>query len=1219
MDDINTQDLQILLDNELKTKGYFAHHIDSINQFYSTGINQIATHGFVIETTIKNQRTKTEEDKEISSIHVLVTVTNTYLSNPTITQSSTGRQEILTPNRALRENLTYMAPLYFDANIKATAYLKDGTTKVREENVEKYRVANIPVMVMSQFCNAANKTKQMLKLMQHDHTDPGGYFIIKGNEWAVDNVENLTFNQPHIYKNIGHKDEICHLDFISKPGDGFENSAELKIKLLTNNNIVCEITYSKISNVSIPFYLLFRALGVKSDKEIIDNIIYTREGEISNHMQIILDKAFNSTYKVLNGGLNKRNYGDVISFLATEIAALNTNFTNKDDNTLKYFNNNIINVLDKWLFPHIGTAPDSRHKKIRYLGYLINKILLVEYDILESTDRDSYKNKRIHSTGTSMSKIFKKFYNFNVVMQLKKHYNKDFTTMTFSHVPLTQTFKTSVNEADFEKALIQSIITGDKTIEIKKRQVPNRLSSQQLHRKNVLNVLSVGRQVNIGNTSSSKQSERADEMRRAHSSYAGYVCFVQSPVTGEGVGMKKQMAMSSSICSASSSESLKNTVMQVNTLIKLDNITAVEIGMYKNIFKVFVNGDWLGVVEDGFQFVRFMRFLRRNKEIDPYATIYLDVMVSEIYMWVDVGRITRPLLIVYNSRTDYSEFERFSDNFDIAKLVKNSIKNIANDKSSFNQFVNIAKKDISDLITGTITIKDLHDRQVIEYITPEEHENCFIAVNIDELKKAKNNQDVIYTHCEIEQAIVGIPCLTSPYANHNQSTRIIYQTNQVKQACGWYAMNYPYRTERDAVIQYYCDNPIVKTLANNYISPIGSLSMVAIQCYSGYNQEDSIIVNDSAVDRSLFDLCYFTYESSDLEKDDIFTTPNINETMDIKGYADYSKLVDGVVPKGTIVRKNDVLIGKVSRLPKMQQDVDQYNFIDRSVVYKFDEESVVYNIVKGKNSEEVPFIKVILRSKRKVKLGDKFSSRSGQKGVCGIKLRHSDMPFTSNGIVPDLIMNPHAVPSRMTIGQNIEGVQSKLNALIGIITDGTVFNKVDVTAIGDKLEKLGYNRGGTEKMFDGRTGEWIDVEIFITPTYYQRLQKFTTDAVFAVMNAPTCAITRQPISGKSSGGGLRIGEMEKDVLCAHGAMRILDNKFYRDSDGFNIYICRNCRKQAIYNKEQEIYKCNTETCKGNEEIVEVRSSWSVKLFYDELNAMNIDTEMKLQPFVYETN
>ncbi len=559
---IFNEDLQILLDNELRTKGEFAHHLESFNSFISNGIKQIMTSGFVIEANIKNERTKTPEDLLIDRIHVLVEIMNAELTQPTIINFTTNKQSMLTPTQARIGNLTYSAPLYIDAVITATAYFKDGSTKVRTEHINKYKATNIPIMVGSKCCNTYNKSKQALNFMHHAYNDKGAYFICKGNEWVVDNVESLTFNQFHVYKNIGHKDEICHGDFISKPGDYFENSSELIVKLLTNNNIVFEITNIKLRNVSIPFYILFRALGVDSDKEIVEHICYDDKENVSLHMRQIIEKAFNSSYKALDGAKNIHNQVEILKFMANEISSINANFEKRDDNTLKYFNNNILNLFDKYLLPHIGTYPEHRHKKIIFLGHLVNKLLLVEYGSIESTDRDSYKNKRVHSAGTSMAKIFKTQFNFVIVRPLRMQLIKDFKSMSFSQVPLAQTFTTAINGVEFEKALQQSIITGDKTITILRRQVPNRLSSQTLHRKNDINIISVGRQINIANTSSSKQSERADDMRRAHPSYIGYICLIQSLVSGEGVGMKKQMTIASSICQASSNELMKDYILR---------------------------------------------------------------------------------------------------------------------------------------------------------------------------------------------------------------------------------------------------------------------------------------------------------------------------------------------------------------------------------------------------------------------------------------------------------------------------------------------------------------------------------------------------------------------------------------------------------------------------------------------------------------------------------
>jgi DNA-directed RNA polymerase beta subunit len=646
--------------------------------------------------------------------------------------------------------------------------------------------------------------------------------------------------------------------------------------------------------------------------------------------------------------------------------------------------------------------------------------------------------------------------------------------------------------------------------------------------------------------------------------------------------------------------------------IKIYNINDVNVTpefIYVNkLKKVFVNGDWIAVCNNPYKLCNLLKQQRRDRIIDPYSTIYYDVMVSEIYIWVDVGRITRPLLIVYNNIDNPEYFdEKYSDklnNFQQKTLMTKEILNKLNNIQEFDPINN-----------NKFNINNLHQMKIIDYISPEEHENCMVSVNIETLNANKNNILSIFTHCDIEQSIAGIPCLTSPYANHNQGPRIIYQTNQVKQACGWFAGNYPDRIDKEGFLQYYCEDPLTRTIANNYISPIGANAIVAIQCYSGYNQEDSMIGNQSAFDRGLFNGSHFTYEQSDLDKGEVFGTAPINETMDFKAYANYDKIQSGFVPNNTIINKNDVIISKYGQIPKSQAE-NEFKYMDKSLIYKGNESVSVYNSLLSKNSDDITIAKIALRSERSVDIGDKFSSRSGQKGVVGITLKQCDMPFTENGIIPDLIINPHAIPSRMTIGQLIETLENKRNAMEGIITDATLFNKPDINQIGDDLTKLGYNRYGNERLFDGRTGEWIDVVIFMGPTYYQRLQKFTVDAIYSVRKPVIDAITRQPLSGKSSGGGLKVGEMEKDVFNANGAMRYLNEKFYQHSDAFDVYICKTCGKYAIYNEEKNIAKCKTISCNGLEEIVKVHSSWSTKLFMQELNAMNIGVKFGLDELVF---
>lgn len=1283
----SNQQLQILLLKEVQKRGMFGHHTDSFNAFLRKGIKQILTNVFVIETTVKNERSKTDEDAVIDKIHIRVDIDDAKVLPPTMSKTNSKTVLMMTPTLARLNNLTYSGPLMLNATITATAYMKDGTTKVRTEQIQDFRATNIPIMVGSECCNTYKKPEHVLKMMKHDHTDEGGYFICKSNEWVINGVESLTFNSFHVYKNIGHRDEVCHGDFISKPGDGFENSAELIIKLLTNGNLVFEITNIKLKDVSFPFYVIFRALGVESDLEIVEHICYGMTGTVSQHLQQVLELAFNSSYKSMDGARDIHDKLEMLTFMAANISAINKNFQNRDDNTLKYFNSNIVNLLDRYLLPHVGLLPEHRRDKIRYLGHLVNKLLMVEYGIVDSTDRDSYKNKRVHPAGVSFSKIFKTQYNFAIVQPVKSAFSKACTTMSFSQIPLAQTFKIAVNGSDFEKALSQSIVMGDKTITIARRQVPNRLNSNQRHAKNPLHGISIGRQINIAATTSSKQSERADDMRRAHTTYNGYICFISSAVSGEVVGLQKQMAITASISESSSSDLMKEYVLGLPEVIPLAEVTPGEIHEY-SLKKIFVNGAWMGLVEDPHLVCLKLRQARRRGEIDPYATIAYDVMVSEINVWVDVGRITRPLLIVYNNWDHPSLFnnddtttattpaptaattpatEPAMSATPAAKSTKTTKTGSGRGKTApgatahsaggatastapdqhtvpastaapaapvkldmpvfgeplpesqrnpakFRQKILLTTAHLDMLMKGQIGMDHLRKAGIIEYITPEEHENCMISVNVETLRLYQNNVNYVFTHCDIEQAIAGIPCLTSPYASHNQGPRIIYQTNQVKQAGGWFANNWPYRVDREAFLQHDCEEPLVRTIANNFMTPIGQHVVLAIASSTGYNQEDSLLVKKEAVDRSAFNGSHFTFEQAELEQGDSFGVPPDNITMDRKAYANYGKLQSAGAPReGTKIVPDDVLIGKYAEMPKVQNIPDTFKFVDKSVIYKGNEEVYVQHIVTDRNSDDVPFCKVALRSDRNVGIGDKFSSRSGQKGVVGIKLPEADMPFTSSGIIPDIVMNPHAIPSRMTIGQIIESLVGTANANMGRVTNGTLFDKVDLENVGDELERYGYNRMGTHRMMDGCTGEVMDVELFSGIVYMQRLQKFWHDSSYSVKTPVLDPITRQPLGGKSSGGGLRIGEMEKDVCMANGAMRFLEEKFFTHSDGFPVYICKNCGEYAIYNQERGMFKCNTKTCNGNEEIVKVKSSWSTKLLMQELNSINIGVKFNFEP------
>lgn len=380
------------------------------------------------------------------------------------------------------------------------------------------------------------------------------------------------------------------------------------------------------------------------------------------------------------------------------------------------------------------------------------------------------------------------------------------------------------------------------------------------------------------------------------------------------------------------------------------------------------------------------------------------------------------------------------------------------------------------------------------------------------------------------------------------------------------------------------------------------------------NQEDSIVANQSSIDCGLFNASHYNYEKCELEKNEKLANPDLARTLDIKKGATYEDVKDGLIVPGTLVQKGAVLISKYAPIPN---PTDMHIYTDRSIVYKHDEPVRIERSIVVRNDADVMVAKVKWRSDRALAIGDKLSSRTGNKGIVASKIPRNDMPYCEDGTVPDLLVNAHSIPTRMALNQIVECLLGQLAARLGAHIDATIFRPINVEeAIRQLWEKYGIKYGGHKRMWNGRTGCWMDTLIFVGPTVYQRLQKFVIDEHYATRNGPTSILTRQPLDGKSNDGGLRLGEMEAWVLCAHGAMGLLNSKFYEDSDGITVPICRVCGYRAIVNEKERKYRCKK--CRDRADIVAVPSSWVANLFANEASAMNAKIQFKIAPFTYPT-
>ncbi len=587
--------------------------------------------------------------------------------------------------------------------------------------------------------------------------------------------------------------------------------------------------------------------------------------------------------------------------------------------------------------------------------------------------------------------------------------------------------------------------------------------------------------------------------------------------------------------------------------------------------KIYLNGELKGYCADPVNFTNEMREKRRNGEISHEMNITFYRDNNEIYIFNDPGRARRPLIIVKNG---------------IPLLREEHLNKVAN---------------------GKLTWDDLINNGLIEYLDAEEEENSYIAMTLADLSEE-------HTHLEIDPAtMLGICAGIIPFSDHNSSPRNTMEAGMTKQALGLYVSNYALRTDTRAHLLHHPQTPIVKTRiidSTNYdLRPSGQNFVVALMSYEGYNMEDAMVINKAALERGLARSSFFrAYDTSEKRyaggQVDRFEVPDKN----IKGYRSeeaYRNLDDdGVVNPESEVKSGDVLIGKTSPPRFLEEDFG--TVADRrretSVTVRHGEKGIVDAVLLSETVEGSRLAKIRVRDTRQPEFGDKFASRHGQKGVVGLILSPEDIPFTEFGVVPDLIVNPHAIPSRMSIGQVLEMVAGKAGCLEGERVDATPFNQTLEDEIQQLLIDNGFESAGCESLYSGVTGERIDAEIFVGVAYYQKLHHMTTDKVYARSRGPVQVLTRQPTEGRAREGGLRFGEMERDCLIAHGAALTLKERLLDESDKYEAIVCDNCGMLAVYDKNKNKKYCPI--C-GDVETYPVEISYAFKLLLDELKSLCI--------------
>ena len=1074
------------------------HQIESYNDFIGVQIER--TIGMFNPVMISSEQDFDKKNRKYK-LEIEVNFDKFHLYRAQIHENN-GATKLMFPQEARLRNFTYASTMTVDANIK---YIVRSGEQL--ENVQTFHkvlpnihIGKMPIMLKSSVC-ILNQYAHINHVETGECSyDAGGYFIINGSEKTVLGQERAAENKVFCYNvSKGNTKWTWLAEVKSVPDFKCISPKQINMTIASKNNGFGFPIYVQIPRVKqpIPLFVLFRALNILSDKDICEKVVFDIENREGNNEAILtaLRASVIDANTVLTHEDAMRQITSIVMFTPLNMDK-ETGARKKRDFAVE--------ILNSDLFPHCKTQA----QKIYYLGYMASRVIKCSLGLTKQDDRDSYMNKRIDLTGVLLNNLFRNYFN-KVVKDMSKQVIREINTGSWrstedylSIINKTNAYKI-IKSTTIENGIKRALSTGDFGI---KNVNTNKVGvAQVLNRLTYVSSLSHLRRVNTPIDKSGKLIPP----RKLHNTTWGFLCVAESP-EGASVGVVKNISYMSHITIPSHADSLHK---QVEPHIQsLDTIT--NCGELVDAVKVFVNGAWVGISRNPVELYNAFKDKKSKGIINIYTSVVFDIRNKEIRICNDSGRIMRPVLRVKNNRT-------FITSDVLRKLDRREIT-------------------WDDLVTDCRI-----DNAILEYIDPEEQNFSMIAMKRTDLKNGLNPTSQFnynYTHCEIHPStIFGILASCIPFPEHNQSPRNTYQCAMGKQAMGMYVTNFYNRMDKTAYVLSNPMRPLVDTRIMRMIKldeiPSGAPVIVAIMSYTGYNQEDSILVNKGAIDRGLFSATIYHTEKDEDKKingdEEIRCRPDSTKTKGMK-FGNYSKLNSkGVIPENSVIENRDIIMGKVMPIKENRNDHTKViKYEDASKMHRTTEDCYVDKNYTERNGDGYVICKVRIRTFRKPVIGDKLSSRHGQKGTIGNIIPEMDMPFTKSGQRPDIIINPHAIPSRMTIAQLKETLLGKVLLELGLFGDGTSFGELDVYTIRNELLKLGYENNGNEVLYNGLSGEQIDSDIFIGPAFYQRLKHMVNDKQHSRSIGPMVNLTRQPAEGRSRDGGLRFGEMEKDCLIA---------------------------------------------------------------------------------------
>ena len=1148
-----------VINSHFRHVGHATHQIQGMEHFLKELLPHIVQENETIELKVQNQ---------IHRIHVL----GVKVLPPNFKETKEGVVHPIDAHEARIRGLTMTTPVFTNLEHEVLSYkkpleeAKESTdTELEKNELEKNELEKNELVSHTKrkymdvpLC----RIPAMVGVQYHPHDEPsknecpydeGGYFIVNGNEKVLIPQLKLRVNIPFVWPGKSPGKFLYNAEVRSLHATRYRSTSTMNIKLTDHKQGQLPVLIGFVPFVSKSY----SSASSYSQLEIPLFYLYRILGiyDVEEVVRLVNQPEPDSEIEaIVRHTLSLADDKNREQIL--DWVGINGTKEKTKEKQRKY----VMHIFVNEFMPHLGMneEPETMKQKAWFLSYMVRKLVRVYLKKQPVDDRDSYKNKRLDTAAPLLAVLFRQLYRLFV---------KSFKLSVTKAIESGKTYISIldyINSSKITSALRYHFGTGNWSLQKNKQTGV----VQQLARMTRATTNSHLRR--LGTPMINKEG-KSTVPRMIHKDDYGINCLVETP-EGSPVGLVKNLALLTHIAIGSPGHLLEEYIRELFTFDSMDEAGSV----------VFVNAIMVGKIQDPHAFVETMLTLRRCEDIPFDTSIVLDPHDNNVLIYTDAGRCLRPLFVLKNMH----KFAALYDQCSLQELWP-----------------------------------QLRCNGCIEFVDKMEEAGYCVAMRPNEVESH-------HTHLEIHPcAMFGLVGNDEVFPERNQAPRNMYQASMGKQAIGIPTLNYQQRMDLSQLTLDYPQKPLVTTrfqgIRKQGALPSGQELIVAIMAYGGFNQEDAVLINQSALDRGLLRITkYTTYTDEILDRgteEETFILPPETAKNRHKSSA-YAKLEPGhFTPAiGTKVDEGDVIIAKTMSIVEVDENGNQMEVKRcKSKVVDKGNGGYVDNVMVTTNADGNMKVLVKLRKSKIPIIGDKNSSRHGQKGTIGMTYRQEDLPFTANGMVPDMIVNPNAIPSRMTIGQLMECLLSKVCALKGCYGDGTAFRRVSAEEIADELQAQGYGKWGYERMICGMTGVMLDVPIFMGPTHYQRLKHRVEDKVASRAKGKRIILTRQPIEGRSNGGGLRFGEMERDTLLSHGVVNFLKDRLFYNSDPYSVPVCRRCGLIGIPESSKKfgetVYskpRCANASCHGKCERVEM--PYSMKLLMQELMGMHLALRLRLK-------